>query len=165
MSSFFFFKLRTLNPIFSAHSSKKFEKFRTHQKDNFQKFSKHTLLFGSDRSSRNADLSQFVHSFVSNLSRDVNLHLSRSESNRSTQEAVREHSESDQKALREHSESDQRAIRVLISESYSWSLKVLPLVFLTKDKSPNCVSFLEQPVKFSTLTIYQFLVIIKSMVD
>ena len=48
----------------------------------------------------------FVRPFGSNLSRAVNLHLSRSESNH---RAI-EHSESTQRALREHSESTQRAL-------------------------------------------------------
>ena len=39
-----------------------------------------TFFFGSDRSSRNANVRSFVRSFVSNLSRAVNLHLSGLES-------------------------------------------------------------------------------------
>ena len=53
-----------------------------------------------------------------NLSRAVNLHLLRSESNQkalreqsSTQRALKEHSESTQRAIRKHSESTQREIR------------------------------------------------------
>ena len=70
------------------------------------------LLFGSDRSSRNADLRSSVRSVQTCLEQSIFIILAQifklSVRNRS---AVSEHSESNQRALREQSESNQRAIR------------------------------------------------------
>ena len=60
-----------------------------------RKLRKRQGVFGSDRSSSSHNLRPSVHSsvrpFGSNLSRAVNLHLSRSEINQSTKRAIREH--------------------------------------------------------------------------
>ena len=88
------------------------------------------IFFGSDRSSRNANVCLSVRLSVRvsrpNLSRAGNLHLSFSESNQAvmehpentkrelkenTQRALRAHSESTQGALREQQESNKRATR------------------------------------------------------
>ena len=93
-------------------------------------------IFGSDRSPRNAN----VRPSGTNLSRAVNLHLSRSES---TQRAIKEHlkqSESTQRA-----ESTKRAI---ISESYHRSLKYCVLfinVFFCDCEAPHLFSRSIQP--------------------
>ena len=90
--------------------------------ENKQGYLRPHSIIGSDRSSRNADLRPFS----SNLSRAVNLHLSRSEINQSTQGAIREHSDNTQRAIRV--ESNWGAIRALKSESCSPSLNYCVLL-------------------------------------
>ena len=62
-----------------------------------------------------------------NLSRAVNLHLSKSEITQGSQREIREYSEH---SVSEQSDSNQRAIRAFKSESYSRSLKYCVLLNL-----------------------------------
>ena len=62
-----------------------------------------------------------------NLSRAVNLHLSRSEHSESTQRALREHSESTHRALRRHSESTQIALKIRVISSEPKILRLVQL--------------------------------------
>ena len=81
-------------------------------------------MFGSDRSSRNANVRIFVRSLGSSLSRAVNLHLTRSEIDQSTQGVIREHLGSNQSI----------SIRVIQSEP-----KILRLVILAGQLLAICI--------------------------
>ena len=80
-----------------------------------------SIFFGSDRSSRNANLCSSIRSPVRLA--------------QSSQRAIREHSENTQNiqgAIREQSETTQRAILTFKSESYSRSLKYCVLLTFFK---------------------------------
>ena len=96
------------------------------------------MIFGSDRSSRSYNVCLSVCLFGTLCSRAVNLHHSRSESNKrpidqseTTQRALREHSDTTQRALREYSESIQSIkIRVIQSEPLNTASCSQAILFL-----------------------------------